>query len=304
MSTVLVGTASWTDKSLVESGEFYPAEIRTPEERLRYYAEHFPIVEVDSSYYALPTVRNAILWGTRTPDDFVFDIKAFRLFTQHQTDVAALPPDIREALGPIGKKYIYYKDVPAELLDELWLRFAMAIEPLRRVNKLGAVLFQFPPWFVPSPASLAHISACMEKLPNFQLAVEFRNRAWFEGKRAAWILDFEREHRLANVVVDEPQGFSSSVPAIWEVTCPDLAVFRLHGRNRDNWEKKGLAASSDRFNYYYKDEELRELAAGVRQLADGAKSVHVLFNNNFGVNAQRNALHFGDIIRGNPQPAP
>lgn len=302
MSAIRVGTASWTDKSLVESGAFYPAHIRTPEERLRHYAEQFPIVEVDSAYYALPTVRNAMLWGTRTPDDFVFDIKAFRLFTQHQTDAAALPPDIREALGPIAKKYLYYKDLPAELVDELWQRFAMAIEPLRRVGKLGAVLFQFPPWFVPSPASLAHIAACADKLPDFQLAVEFRNKAWFEGNRAAWVLDFERERGLAHVVVDEPQGFSSSVPAVWEVTCPRLAVFRLHGRNRDTWEKKGLAASSERFNYLYRDEELRELAAGTRRLAAAAQSVHVLFNNNFGVYAQRNALDFRRIIESGPKP--
>jgi uncharacterized protein YecE (DUF72 family) len=302
VNPVRVGTASWTDKSLVDSGEFYPSGVRTPEERLRYYADHFPVVEVDSSYYALPTVRNAILWGTRTPDDFVFDIKAFRLFTQHQTDLAALPPEIREALGPVGKKYLYYKDLPASLLDELWLRFTMAIEPLRRVGKLGAVLFQFPPWFVPSPASLAHIAACVDRLPGFQIAVEFRNRAWFEGKRAAWILDFEREHRLAHVVVDEPQGFSSSVPAVWEVTCPDLAVMRLHGRNRDTWEKKGLASSSDRFNYLYREDELNELAEGVRGLAASAKSVHVLFNNNFGTNAQRNAREFRQLLQGESLP--
>lgn len=303
MNAIRVGTASWTDKSLVESGDFYPPTVKTPEERLRYYAERFSIVEVDSSYYALPTVRNAMLWGARTPDDFVFDVKAFRLFTQHQTDVGSLPPDIREALGPIDKKYLYYKDLPAPLLDELWQRFTLAIEPLRRVGKLGTVLFQFPPWFVPSPASLSHIAACVEKLPGFQLAIEFRNKAWFEGKRAAWILDFEREHGLAHVVVDEPQGFSSSVPAVWETTCPRLAVMRLHGRNRDTWERKGLASSSDRFNYLYKEEELKELADGVRQLADSAQSVHVLFNNNFGVYAQRNAMEFRELVEGSPQPA-
>lgn len=303
MNAIRVGTASWTDKSLLESGEFYPPTVMTPEERLRYYAERFSIVEVDSSYYALPSVRNTMLWGARTPDDFLFDIKAFRLFTQHQTDIGALPPDIREALGAIDKKYLYYKDLPAPLLDELWQRFVMAVEPLRRIGKLGTLLFQFPPWFVPSPSSLSHIAACIDRLPGFQLAIEFRNKAWFEGKRAAWILDFEREHGLAHVVVDEPQGFSSSVPAVWEVTCPRLAVMRLHGRNRDTWEKKGLASSSDRFNYLYKEEELRELADGVRQLADSAQSVHVLFNNNFGVFAQRNALEFKELVEGSPQTA-
>ncbi|MBS1191762.1 MAG: hypothetical protein H6R10_3554 [Rhodocyclaceae bacterium] len=296
MDGIRVGTASWTDKSLIDSGEFYPSDVNTPEGRLQYYAGHFPLVEVDSSYYAMPTVRNAMLWAARTPNDFVFDIKAFRLFTQHQTDPHVLPPDIREALGPVGKKNVYYRDLPAPLLDELWLRFAMAIEPLRRAGKLGAVLFQFPPWFVPSPASLAHIGACAEKLPGCRIAVEFRNKAWFEGKRSAWVLDFEREHGLSHVVVDEPQGFSSSVPTLWEVTSPELAVVRLHGRNRDTWEKKGLGSSTERFNYLYKEEELQGLTEGVRQLADTARSVHVLFNNNFGAYAQRNAMEFRQLL--------
>src|SRR5262252_2438799 len=98
MGDILIGTASWADKSLLDSKLFYPKEAKTAESRLRYYADHFPLVEVDSSYYALPAPQMADLWAQRTPDSFVFDIKAFRIFTQHQTPPQVLPPDIREAL--------------------------------------------------------------------------------------------------------------------------------------------------------------------------------------------------------------
>ena len=80
MSDILIGTASWTDKSLIASGRFYPAKCNSPEERLRYYASQFPIVEIDSSYCGIPTESNARLWVERTPAEFVFNIKAYRLF--------------------------------------------------------------------------------------------------------------------------------------------------------------------------------------------------------------------------------
>ena len=118
MSRILVGTASWTDKTLIASGRFYPSTCSTPEERLRYYASQFPMVEVDSSYYAMPSPEVAQLWAERTPPEFVFNIKAFRIFTGHQTSPAVLPKDIAAALGPIAKKNVYYKDLPREITEE------------------------------------------------------------------------------------------------------------------------------------------------------------------------------------------
>ena len=296
MGRILTGTASWTDKSLVEGGLFYPPEADTSASRLRYYAGLFPLVEVDSSYYGLPTVHNSLLWLERTPPDFVFDVKAFRLFTQHPTDPAALPRDIRKALGPVEKTHLYYRDVPPELRDELWQRFAMGIAPLRQAQRLGVVLFQFPPWFLPSATSYAHIASCQEKLPGCRLAVEFRNRAWFSGDRPGRVWEFSRERGVAYVVVDEPQGFASSIPSLWEATCPDVAVVRLHGRNRDTWELKGLVSSGERFKYRYGRDELLELAAHVQELAGRVEAVHVLFNNNHEDWAQRNALEFQKLL--------
>jgi uncharacterized protein YecE (DUF72 family) len=289
MCRILVGTTSWTEKTLVESGRFYPPDMHTAEARLRYYSARCPVVEVDSSYYGLPTSRNAGLWVERTPDGFVFDVKAFRLFTQHRMPQDALPKDIREGLTMSAKKNLYYKDMPAEVLDELWGRFRSALDPLRQAGRLGVVLFQFAPWFVFRPSSMELIAACAERLPGDRIAVEFRNKSWFAEKHLAETIAFEREHGLIHVVVDEPQDFPSSVPAVWEATSPDLAIMRLHGRNRATWAKKGISAA-ERFNYLYSDEELRKLAGSVNGLGEHAGELHGLFNNCYRDNAQRNAL--------------
>jgi uncharacterized protein YecE (DUF72 family) len=296
MGKILVGTTSWTEKTLIDSGLFYPPVVKTPEDRLRYYATKFPITEVDSTYYALPSERNAHVWVERAPENFTFHIKAFRLFTGHQTAPSALPKDIREAIGPAEKKHVYYKDLPTELAAELWERFRSALEPLRAAGKLAAVLFQFPPWFIPNRDGYAHVLACAEKLEGTRVAVEFRNKIWFTDDRRARVLAFLREHKLVHVVVDEPQGFASSIPSVWEVTSPRLAIVRFHGRNKETWEKKGLASAAERFNYQYSEAELRELAAHVKELAENAEETHALFNNCYRDYGQRNAIDFQRLL--------
>jgi uncharacterized protein YecE (DUF72 family) len=288
MGTIAVGTASWTDKSLIQCGRYYPPDVKSPEDRLRFYAAEFPIVEVDSSYYAIPAEQTARQWAERTPADFVFDVKAFRLFTQHQTAPGVLPKYIRESL-PQAKSSLYYKDMPGELLDALWNEFRNSLRPLDEAGKLGVVLFQFPPWFLANKTSLAHIEHCVERMQGFQLAVEFRNETWFYERTRDRTFAFEREHGIAHVVVDEPQGFKSSIPSIWEVTTSDVAVVRLHGRNRETWAKKGLSAASERFNYLYSDEEIVALARPIAALSEKADRVHVLLNTNFEDQGQVNA---------------
>src|ERR1700693_2524150 len=131
MGEILVGTASWAE-SLRDRGLFSPSKAKTAEARRRYYSTHFPLVEVDSSYYAMPAPQVAQLWAERSPDTFVFDIKAFRIFTQHQTPPKVLPPDIREALGPLAEKTnVYYADLPPDVMEEMWHRFRLVLEPLR-----------------------------------------------------------------------------------------------------------------------------------------------------------------------------
>lgn len=305
MGTIRVGTCSWTDPTLVDSGRFYPDSARSAEARLQYYAGQFNIVEVDSSYYALPGERNSYLWAERTPDDFLFDFKAFRVFTQHPTPPNSLPKNIREDLTPElrQKGNLYYRDFPAELVDELWRRFESSLLPLDTAGKLGIVLFQFPPWFYPGSQQLDYITMCKERLPQYGVAIEFRNNVWLSEKNQATTLDFLRRNDLAFVCVDEPQGFKSSVPPVADVTS-DIGLVRFHGRNTETWEKKGIGPA-ERFNYLYSEEELEPWAGKIGELASQAREMHVLFNNchqdKAVVNARQISLMLGSLTR--PQTA-
>lgn len=295
MGTILVGTASWTDKSLIECGRFYPKGCTSAEDRLRYYATRFPLVEVDSSYYALPSARNAALWVERTPADFTFNVKAFRALTQHQTPLRALPADLR-AQVPQDKANVYAKDMPERVRDALWERFLAGVEPLRAAGKLGALHFQFPPWFTARRENYEYLASIRDILVEYRVAVEFRHRSWFAGAQEAATLEFERAHHFVNVTVDEPQGPSNAIPQVWEVTNPELAEVRLHGRNLAMWNAKGLEASSDRFNYDYPNEELSELVEPIKEVARRARTTHVIFNNNFEDQGPRNGATLQGLL--------
>ena len=298
MGRILVGTASWTDKSLIDSGRFYPATAKTAEARLRYYAEQFPVVEVDSSYYAMPSIDNAQRWVERTPPGFEFDMKAFRLFTAHPTQPDVLPPDVQKGLGDLVKKRIYYRDTPADIKNELWRRFRQSIEPLAHAGKLRAVLFQFPSWFIAGRESFDHLLEIRERLPDQLIAIEFRNPSWFDGRHRYATLKFERANQMCNVVVDEPSDMPGSIPTVWAATNPKLAIFRLHGRNRDMWNKPGLTAASERFNYEYTEPELLDFHPHLRELAVVAETVHVIFNVNFEDQGVRGARAMQQLLRG------
>jgi len=301
MAEIRVGTASWTDPTLISSGRFYPDSARSAEARLQYYASQFNIVEVDSSYYALPNERNSYLWTERTPDDFVFNFKVFRIFTQHPTPVSALPKAIRNELAPElqGKKNLYYRDLPAELVDGLWQRFESALLPLDTVGKLGVVLFQFPSWFYPGSRQLDYIEMCKAKLQQYRLAVEFRNSVWLSEKNRASTFDFLRRNDLPFVCVDEPQGFKSSVPPVVEATS-DIGLVRFHGRNAETWEKKGIGPA-ERFNYLYTEEELKPWASKIAEISKQTSQMHVLFNNCYQDKAVVNARQMCFML-GSPGP--
>ncbi len=276
---ILTGTCSWADKTLVDSGRFYPPAAKSAEARLHYYAEQFPLVEVDSSYYGLPSESNAGLWVERTPDNFTFDVKAFRMLTQHPTPPSALPKDIRGALprAIADKKNLYPRDLPAAAVDEVWSRFASALLPLDSAGKLGAIVFQFPPWFLPGRESKDYITEAKERLPQYRIAIEFRNATWLSEKNTDRTLDFLRERKLPLVCVDEPQGFPTSVPPIAEATA-DIALVRFHGRNTTTWAKRNIPAS-ERFDYLYSEDELREWVPRIEHLAAETREVHLLMNN-------------------------
>jgi uncharacterized protein YecE (DUF72 family) len=285
--TVKVGTASWTDRTLLASG-WYPAEVGTPEQRLRYYATQFPLVEVDSTYYTPPNERNALAWVERTPPEFTFNIKAFSLLTQHPTRPSALYKDLR----PEGvTKNLYLKDVPEQTADAVWERFCSALQPLHQAGKLGAVLFQFPQWFPISRANKHYILQCAERVRPYRICVEFRNRTWLSEENRDETLDFLASYALPYVCVDMPQGFPSSVPPVLAATA-DLAVVRFHGHS-EHWDSRDIY---ERFGYRYSAEELRGWAPKLAELAASAKETHVLMNNCRDDYAQTNARQLADLL--------
>jgi len=288
MNSILIGSASWTDKTLIECGRFYPKDCTTAQARLRHYATQFPMVEVDSSYYGMPTPQNAQLWAERTPPDFVFNVKAFRLFTGHQTSPIVLPKDIQQALGSNLPKVLYYRDTPVEIRDELWRRFIEALAPLKRSGKLGTVHFQFAPWMIRNRDGLAHVRHCVDNMPEHLLSVEFRNSSWFDGDKLEKTIAFERDLGVVHTVVDGPQGFANSVPCVWYVTHPKLALLRLHGRNKETWNIKA-ASSSSRFDYWYAPAELEAMVPEIRHIASLAETLHIVFNTNYQDQGQVNA---------------
>lgn len=295
MGDVLVGTASWTDKSLLASG-WYPPGIRTAQERLRYYASRFALVEVDSTYYFPPSEANARLWAERTPQRFTFNVKAFSLLTGHPTKKEALYKELRP---DTDKMRLYPSDLSPAAIDEVWERFLSALEPLYAAGKLGCLLFQFPPWFGISRVSKQKILECARRAAPYQICVELRNESWLADGNAKETFDLLEGNGIPFVCVDMPQGFKSSLPPVTAVTA-DLAVVRFHGRNAKEWESGSVQR---RFRYLYAPKELQEWVPRIETMAAKAERTHVLFNNCYRDYAQRNAEQMADLLAGRGSPS-
>jgi uncharacterized protein YecE (DUF72 family) len=287
---ILVGTASWTDKTLLDSG-WYPKTADNPEKRLAYYAKQFGLVEVDATYYAPPAEATAARWVDRTPADFVFNIKAFSLLTGHPTKPSALYKDLRP--DP-GKKTIYPDDLSPQTYEDVWTRFLSALDPLAEAGKLGEILFQFPPWFTSRRANKQYLIEVQRRCAPLRAVVELRHASWFDGDNQAETLDFLRHHEMPYVSVDMPQGHPSSIPPVLFVTNADLAVVRFHGHS-DKWTSRNIC---EKYHYDYSDAELAGWAPKLAALADEAAHVHVLMNNCHGDAAQRNASTLAALLAG------
>ena len=278
---IKLGTASWTDKPLIDSGTFYPPAAKSAEARLRYYASQFPLVEADTTYYGLPTEQLARTWVERTPPGFIFNVKAYSLFTQHPTPVIRLPKAIKEALPArlASKRQFYRDDAPPEIIDLCWSTFVDALMPLHDAGRVGVIVFQFPKWVFPGRDTHAYLEEVRDRLGPFRGAVEFRSDRWLDAEHQESTLAMLGDLGFTYICVDEPQGFHSSVPPIAATTTPELACVRFHGRNVDMWEAR-TNASSDRFDYYYPSNELDEWVPKIERLAEEASEVHLIMNTN------------------------
>lgn len=294
---IRIGISAWTEPTLVKHGDFYPSEANTAEERLRFYATQFPIAEVDSTYYFPPSERNSALWIERTPPDFTFNVKAYSLLTGHPTKTDSLFKEVRDALPDAlaGKRTVYADKLPDELVDEVWQRFRDALMPLHSAGKLGAILFQYPQWFVISRRNKEAIVRAAERLPDFRVAVEFRHASWMEPRNQDETLSFLERHGLPYVCVDMPQGFDSSVPPVAAVTSKELAMVRFHGRDPEAWTTKSQRAA-DRFRYDYSTRELEEWVPKVEHLASEARETHVIMNNCYENHAVKSARQLASLL--------
>lgn len=301
--SILVGTSSWTDPTLVRDTGFYPPGASSAEERLRHYASIFPVVEVDSTFYAPPSPDVARLWVERTPLGFRMEIKSYGLFTGHPVRPGTLWEDLRREIPGEhqDKTSVYVGHLPGELVDEAWTRFDRALRPLHDAGRLGAVVFQWPPWFTAKRANREHLEALRDRLPDYRIAVEFRHGSWLsEGDRDRTLALLE-EHALTYVCVDEPQGFKTSVPPVVAATTADLALVRFHGHNADNWQRKGITAA-ERFRYLYDEDELQAWVKPLKDLAVEVGETHVLMNNCYQDYGVRNAHQLGSLLGEGLQP--
>jgi uncharacterized protein YecE (DUF72 family) len=274
-ATVRIGTCSWADEAL--SKWFYPPKLPA-RERLGWYAEHFDTVEVDSTFYRLPSESMVQGWAERTPPGFTMHIKAFGLMTRHPVKAEVIPEDLRDEM-PVDDRGRVDRP-PRELRAEIFGRFLAALEPLRAAGKLGGILFQLPPYVVFKDTSLEYLEWSRAQLAGHDMLVEFRHRSWLDEENRAVSLGFLEKIGASYVVVDAPRSDTARnlVPTVVATTSP-LAYVRFHGRNLGTWNKRGGSAA-ERFDYLYSDEELGEWVEPLQELAGEAGEAYAFFNNN------------------------
>ncbi len=280
---------------------WYPPGTKSAADRLRFYASHFDTVEVDSTFYGLPSPANARLWAERTPPGFLFHIKAFGMLTRHGVKLEQLPPLIREQHAFELDRSGRVLHPSAELRSQVFSLFTEALEPLRAEGKLGLILMQFPPYFVANQANREYIIRAAGLLAPHKVAVEFRHASWVQPEELTSTLDLLASHGLTYVCVDEPRIEGPTVlPPLAAVTA-DAAYVRFHGRNAATWNAR-VASAAERFRYLYEADELREWLDPVRRLREDARSTFLMFNNCYGDYAPRNAQQMLSLVAEDPPP--
>jgi uncharacterized protein YecE (DUF72 family) len=274
---------------------WYPPSVRTAADRLRYYAAQFDTVEVDSSYYGMPTPATARLWAERTPPDFIFHVKAFAMLTRHGVKPEQLPPPLREGRTfelDRGGRILH---PPSALRHEAFALFGEALEPLRTEGKLGLILMQFPPYFVANAANREYIAWASELLAPDRTAVEFRHNSWVQPEVLEETLELLASLGASYVCVDEPRmETANTLPPIAAATA-DIGYVRFSGRNAATWNAR-VPTAAERFRYLYDEGELAEWVEPIRRLAEQTRTTYVMFNNCFADYAPRNARQIASLL--------
>jgi uncharacterized protein YecE (DUF72 family) len=274
-ASIRIGTCSWADESLTKY--FYPPGIKGAEERLRYYADRFDVVEANSTYYRLPDEHMVRHWAERTPEGFVMHVKAFGVMTRHPVKAEQLPPDLREA-APLDERGRVDRP-PREFRAEVFRRFHEALEPLRETRKLGGILMQLPPYIVFKASALEYLEWAKEQLGGDEMLVEFRHASWLDDENRRETLAFLERNDMTYVIVDAPRMEARNVSPTVVATTSPTAYIRFHGRNAATWNKR-TGSAAERFDHLYSEDELREWVSPLAELSGQAESVYAMFNNN------------------------
>jgi uncharacterized protein YecE (DUF72 family) len=295
---IFIGTASWSDPGFVQ--RWYPKEMR-PDERLGWYAQHFEMVEVNSTFYSVPDLRTVDRWRAVTPDAFTFDVKLHKLLSRHSTSAKLLPPLLRRRAEVDANGKVKLTGELEEALLEILLR---SLSILQKADKLGVLLLQLSPSFSPHEHDLVELVPLIEMLRDYSLAIEFRNRNWVVGDQLRSTTEFLAGRGVIFVNVDAPrvEHFTILPSDLNEITNRQFAYLRLHGRNAHGYLKGKTVAA--RFDYDYSDGEIAEIAKRARQLAEAARDVHVVFNNNNLDYAPRAATRLRNVLGQIAAPAP
>ncbi|GAB3044527.1 DUF72 domain-containing protein [Virgibacillus ainsalahensis] len=267
---IYIGLTGWGDHY-----SLYPPQVKSTD-KLSEYSSHFPVVEVDASFYAVQPYRNASKWVSETPENFRFVVKAYQGMTGHQRG-----------------------DIPFETKPEMFQAFKESLKPYQDAGKLAMVLFQFPPWFDCSKENVNYLRYCRKMMEDIPVALEFRNQSWFNTRYRGDTLSFMQQEGWIHSIADEPQAGDGSIPIVSKATHPDMTLIRLHGRNFHGWNKPNSADTNwreVRYLYKYNQAELLEWKKRIQELSKDTKDIIVLFNNNSGGDAAGNAKEFQSML--------
>jgi len=279
-----IGTCSWADRSLLSS-EWYPKNCQKGGERLRYYSSFFDTVEADSFFYALPSPSAIYSWIAAMPPEFLFNVKAYALFTNHFVSTRNLPPWCRAKLGETTKR-VTLKDLDKKTKRQLFDEYVSLLSIMKSAKRLGYVLFQFSPYTRFGERWLIYMKRIRDILPSYRIAIEVRHVSWFSEKAKDRFLGLLAEENMAYVVVDEPE-LSWTVPSDWHVTASWGSVVRFHGGNASGWRKGATIQEKYKYKYTLKELEIwRDLALNMAL----PKRVFLMFNNCYKDYAVQNAL--------------
>lgn len=289
-SRVLFGTTSWADRGLVQAGTFYPRRTMTARARLAFYASRFPLAEIATTYRFPPTPDLCAQWAERTPPGFVFDVRAWSLFSGAPTLPDSLWPDLQSSVDVRhrDRRRLYAHHLAEDTLQECWDRFAHALRPLRDSGRLGVVIFQYPGWFTPRPETWAELALLRHRMEGYRVAVELRSPKWMAGDDCEPALEWLEDHGLAYVGVDGP-GDGPRAGCGMAASTADVSVVRFIGRRQ-------VADEPWTSPYRYTAHELSGWIDRIRALAASSSEVHVLMDNCWGSDAVDNASELFHLL--------